>query len=446
MKSNPIKNFFSKDLHIKIFSIIVAIITWFFVMNTITPIESKVFSAPIRFENKQALIDKGYIISNIDSFDNQYVKVTVEATRPSLDELSKDSNRDSIFADVDLSGITVDEDASFPQTFLLSVEPSLPPYLYAHAYTISGYSPSYISVEIDKILSEEKAVSIETTGTIATDYEISSVKQDVENVTVSGPASLMENVARVAAEIDVSNATDNIEATVVPKVYDNYGNEMTDFFTDPDSISVNVYIHKKDTLSIEEPATVGKLPSYLKLKSIDWLPKSVTVTGNEENIAAIDSITLEPVDLSQITGDTTLTRDISSIIEKSGLKLKTSTDKDITIKVSVELVNPVDIVINKEDIKITGLPENKTIELPDTIEISAAGNTNVTSQQLSPTIDVTGLSDGTHDVKLDITVPAGMSIKSDLTVSVVIDTVDAAPDEKDIEVTNEADDDAADIS
>lgn len=430
-KNNIVRDFFSKDLHIKIFSLIVAIIAWFFVMNTITPVETKIFSAPIRFENTKALMEQGYIISNIDSFENQYVEIGVEATRPSLDELSKENNRNAIYANVDLSNINVNENESFPQTFLLRVEPTLPSYLYAHAYTVANYSPAYISVEIDRMLSEDMALEIDTTGSVASDYEISSITADTETVTVNGPASLMNNISKVSAAVDVSKATKNMKLAAAPKVYDKAGNELKDFVVEPEKVSVNVYIHKKDTVNIEEPKTTGVLPPYLRLSSIDWSPKSVMVTGNEENVSALQYITLDPVDLSKITESTTITYDISSVIEKAGLQLKNPNDKDINIKISLELVNPKEITIKSSDIKVTGLPANKTIELPEQTTIDVAGNNNITVQMLSPAVDVTGLSDGSHEVKLNLTAPQGVAIKNNIMINVVIESNETPAEETD---------------
>ena len=48
---------------------------WFLVMNTINPTEIKTFTAPITFENMEALTEKGYIVSNIQDFDSTTVTI-----------------------------------------------------------------------------------------------------------------------------------------------------------------------------------------------------------------------------------------------------------------------------------------------------------------------------------------------------------------------------------
>ena len=50
-----IKNFFTKDIGLKIFSLIMATFMWFLVMNTINPTETRAYNANITFENMMLL-------------------------------------------------------------------------------------------------------------------------------------------------------------------------------------------------------------------------------------------------------------------------------------------------------------------------------------------------------------------------------------------------------
>ena len=52
----------------------------------------------------------------------------------------------------------------------------------------------------------------------------------------------------------------------------------------------------------------------MEISSIDWEPKSVSVAGTSEEVNSVSSIDLPTIDLSKITGNTTLTFDISKNI------------------------------------------------------------------------------------------------------------------------------------
>lgn len=423
-----IKSLFSKDILIKIFSLAVAIITWIGVMNTITPIETKMFSVPVKFENSKVLMEQGYIISNIESFKNYTVDVVIEASRPALDDLSKESNQNAITANIDLKDVKVNENSAFPQSILVSVNPTVPLYLDPHKYTISNYDPSYVTIEIDKMASLEEEVNINTVGKTTDDYEINSITLSNEKVTINGPVSKIEDVAKVAVEIDVTDLTESKVFTVEPKAYDKLGNELNDFVSDPQRITAEVSVHKKNTIDIEEPLTIGELPPYLKLTSIDWSPKQITVIGSNENISSLQSISLEPIDLSVLRGDTTITKDISGIVGKTGLQLKNPNDNNVVISIKLELLDPKEITINSSDIKVMGLPVSKTIELPAQTKIKVSGNSSVSAQSLNPAIDVTGLSDGTHEVNLNLTPPDDVALQNNITLNVTINSVEPNTD------------------
>ena len=98
-----IKGFFAKDLMWKIFSLLIALALWFVVMNTLNPAETKTFTAGLVFTNEQVLEDKNIIITNKAELENTKVSIKVKGTRPALDELSRDANRQQIAAYIDLS-------------------------------------------------------------------------------------------------------------------------------------------------------------------------------------------------------------------------------------------------------------------------------------------------------------------------------------------------------
>lgn len=437
-KNNPIKDFFSKDIHIKIFSLIAAIFAWFVVMNTIEPLETKVFQAPITFENSKDIMEQGYIVSNMDSFNNVNIDVGIEATRSALDDFVRNDAENDLYARVDLSDINIDSEDSFPQTFSLNVVPKLPTYLNSHSYSIISYTPSVVTVEIDKLSSVELGVKVNTTGSPASGYEISGTELSQNTVVVNGPESEIEQAFSVGVNVDVSEVKETRNVTATPVVYDKSGNELSDFVIEPSRINVTVNVAKNGTVTINEPKTTGALPPNLELKSIDWSPKSITLAGPEDKLAEVTNLDVAAVDLSLVSGDTVITRDISQMVKELGLEVKNAKESQIQITVDVELVNPKQITIKDTDIKVIGLPENKSIDLPDKTVVSIAGADTVDVSLLNPTIDVNGLSDGKHSVKLSLTQPNNIAIDNSIVLEVVIKGEDT--DSSPLEVESETED------
>ena len=419
-KNNSLKNFFEKDIHIKLISLAIAIVAWFGVMNAIAPLETKVFSTYVRVDNVKSLASQGYVIYNMDSIAAQAIDIEFEATRPALDSLTKANDAGDLVSVIDVGGISVDESEDFPQEFNINVQPKIPTYLNSSSYTIKAYKPSYLTVVVDKMVSVDKDLSVKTVGEPADDFEVVDVEPDIKTVTIGGTQTQIDKIASVVLNVDCSDISKNTEVKIEPVAYDKNNNEIRNLMIEPNYIGVKVKVQKRADVSINKPLTTGALPNYLELKSIDWSPKKVTVIGDAARVDALKVIDLEPVNLSNIKGDTTITRDISATVKKFGISTKNSKDNNVSITLKFGLVNPINVDLDKSAIKVVGLAEGKTITLPESIKVPIAGVASVDAKTLAPNINVAGLGDGTHNVKLNVTLPPNAAISSDTEVSVTI--------------------------
>jgi YbbR domain-containing protein len=79
-------NFLRKDLSLKILSVLLAIILWFIVSNSVNPLKQTRITVPLAIINKQALVDKGIVITNEKYTKN--VILTVEARENIIQNLT----------------------------------------------------------------------------------------------------------------------------------------------------------------------------------------------------------------------------------------------------------------------------------------------------------------------------------------------------------------------
>ena len=421
--SSKFKKFMSDDIMLKIVSLIIAVFLWFIVMNTINPTEVRNYPASIVFENASVLKEQGLTMVNEGDFEDTKINLRVEATRPALDELSKNNYKNNITAQVDLSKVELDDDQTYPVKVQVPVKPSLPSTLYTYTYDVSSYYPTYVEVEIDRIDSIKRTLRVSTTGSLANGYTADNPVCDVTSVTVTGPASQISNVAVVRAEVDLNDSVGTIVRDVVVKAYDASGNELTNFTSDPATVTVTVPVSKQGTITINQPKTTGTLPSHLEISSID----------------------LPTIDLSKITGNTTLTFDISKNISDAGLQLKNSSSSTVTVNIKTGVTQAKKIQIKNTDINIIGLKEDCVVKLPDSVTAEIGGPDNITAQSLKPSLDLTGLDVGTHKVELKLNLPNYATLKAPVTVDVTIyergqGTTVAPSDENNEQATTENDD------
>ncbi len=412
-----VRNFFSRNLLWKLFSLCVAVFLWFIVMNTINPTEVKTFQASVSLENMSSLTEQGYMISNLKDIEDYSVTIRVEATRPALDELSKSENRNNIRARIDLSRIEINENDEFPKTYSMVVAPSLPSNLYTYSYNIYSYYPTVCEIEVDKAVSKTVPIEIRTDGTPASGYLADDPVSDVTEVTVTGPQHIIDTADKVVAVIDITGEKQDVNENCELIVYDENDTELEGFIIEPESVNVSVNIRKNHTVKIDEPRTVGSLPDYLELVSVDWSPKSIDVISEDEN--AVESVSLPVIDLTQISGSETRVINISDVLENSGLEAE-SGQENITVTINVKLKSGEKYTIPAEAISITGLGAGLEAEVTDDVTVEIGGVDNVNVLSLMPSVDLSGLGEGTHSVTVTLSLPVGSVMSGTVSAEVNI--------------------------
>ena len=390
---------------------------WFIVMNIINPTEIKNFTAPVTFENMDILNENGFVVSNLTDFEDLSISIKVEGTRPALDELSKTENKNNIKAKIDLSKIEINSGDSFPRTYSMIIAPTLPSNSYMYNYDIASYYPTISEIIIDKAGTKTVPVELKTYGSPLSGYVAGKALSDVKEVTVTGPKSEVSKVEKVVATIDITNEKGRVLKNCSMKVYDDSDIPLDNFIVTPESIPVSVEIKKSSTVKIDKPRTTGELPNHLELLSLEWSPKSINVTSSDDSVP--ENITLPPIDLTTINKETTTIIDISDILTRANLETDNNGNK-ITVTIRVGVKSAEEYVIPSNIIKITGLAPNLNVSMPDNVSIEVGGVTNIDVTALAPTIDLSGLEEGKHNVPVKLTLPENAALKDEVTINIEI--------------------------
>ena len=222
-----------------------------------------------------------------------------------------------------------------------------------------------------------------------------------KTVTVTGASSKLEQVAFVRGYVNVSDAKEEVNERITLNVYDANMEEIQGLSIDPAVVDVKVPVtapFKKVPIKLDQ---TGKLPEGTSIASIELEPKEVSVFGPEEELGKLEFLDGIPLDLSEITKDTTIELDVPV---PDGMK-----------KVDPETVKA-KITVGKEDekafedvpIKVTGISEG----LAANISEPEQGSTNMTLYGVSSVldtiqngdfqayIDASGLSEGDHELEL----------------------------------------------
>lgn len=442
-----LKSFFSKNTGWKIGSILLAIILWFFVMNTLNPSETKSYTVPITLINETALAANGYAVLNTEELVNTRVEIRVRATRTALDHLPRQNENDAVQAAIDFAQFDTSRIVSTPQSLVLNINPKIENgFLYT--YEVASLSPANVSVVFDKVQEKEVKLTTNFKGTLDEGYTASIDQISTEEVTVYGPESEFKKLGNVIAEIELKkDQKDDFTAELNPSVFNTNGELLPNFIVEPSEITARISVDYTRKLEILKPETTGTLNSELILKGIDWSPKSLELTGDKEVLDALEPIKLTAIELDKLAGSDIRTYDVAQFINDPRISAKPSSPRVITVTIELAGKDGKNITLNAEDISVNGLSSGLKALMPSQVVFTVFGDqgalANITNSAFKASVDLTDCGEGAAEVPLNITLPDGLEIRGETKVYVYItkaNDTSSSPEKTEIgtEATSEA--------
>lgn len=375
------RRLFDDDTAIKILSIILAVLMWLYVMNEQNPQVTYIIKdVPVKLVN----LDEEKLVLKDESAEFK-VNVKVRGRR----SLVSDLKSDDISAEMNMKGRIEGEN-------LIRVDVVVPPNI-----ELIDVYPREILVTLEAVIEEERPVTVEVTGTTAQGFAARPAQVSPQYVTVKGPRSAVEAVNKVVVYIDVSGKDKPIIGNFPFKVLDKNGKEQKRITFTPQTVEVTVPIVPVANTQII-PNIKGNPPEGYIIRDVRIDPPSIIVTGSEEELANVQSITTEPIDIQDRTSTTTFDVDL---IFPNGI---TSFDEDVrTAKVTVEIekLSETTLNLNSDNVTIEGIASGLSASVEQTQLILTVSGPNsiidkVNENMVKLKIDLTGLTAGEHTVKV----------------------------------------------
>ena len=274
----------NKDNIAKLTALITAIVLWFVVMNEQNPPADVTYQVPLHIRNVQA--------DHFVSQNEEKVDVTVRGPRSVVASAAVDE----FYAYLDMAQLSTG-------SHKVKVHVVVPSSL-----EIVAISPDKCGVTLDKMVRQNRKVELAYSGLATEGVRVDAVKADVEEVVIDGPSLLLDKVANVVAHVDLAGKEQDFSEEAVIRALDSEGKEVTGITITPDKTAIqgkviSVPVSKKVKVSYR---TTGTLPSDLELKGVETNISEVAVSGYLPNVEAVDSLSTEPLNLSNITGSTTV--------------------------------------------------------------------------------------------------------------------------------------------
>jgi len=280
----------------------------------------------------------------------------------------------------------------------------------ATAYGIvKEVSPDSVDVMVDEYISSYRIpVSIQRKGQFPKGYYGAESSLNPSAVTISGPKSIVSQIARVMVDFDVSKlpAQTGLIRTAAPMRFtDALGNAIESNLIDVTSAGVLLHsivveqtMHATKTLPINSQVlTTGTPAAGYEVRSVSATPNILVGAGDEVGVSLLDSLFLEhPVDVTGKSESFTVDVKINKPLELVYL----STDSvtlfvEITPIISARTYDNIKLAIIDQDMKRNTTCDQKSVSVTLTGPSMILGSIKQTA--LTAYVDMSELDDGVHE-------------------------------------------------
>lgn len=404
----------TRNIGLKILSLLIAIIVWIVIVNVDDPVISKDFEdIPVTTINESAIktINKVFTIVEGDK-----VTINVKGKRSLVEDI-KESDLSAI-ADLSLlSPMNVADIVPYVSKYQDDLVLSL------------GNTNNKLKVSLEPLVTRDCQIYFNEEGEVAQNYYIGERTASPNMISVSGAESVVSSIDRVVVDVDVSGRMSSFEVKAIPKVYDKNGDlidpselEFTSYETPIDEVTVSFQLFRTKEVKLNVELK-GEPKNGYELVELKYEPQTIIIAGEQDVLAGISEVVIE-LDITDEYENIEKNVQILDYIDTSILYL-VGEEQTASISVKIEKLEKEEVTIQKDSINVVNLSSNYQMQI-NTERISALIMANsevfksLTVGKLKPYINADGLSIGTQLVELQFANVEGVEIINKPIINVTI--------------------------
>jgi len=345
-----LKNWFLKNIDIKLLSLFLAIILWLYIAGGENPTVENFIDISLTKTN----IGEGLVIKEFPT----NVSVGIKGPKNIINNISSHQ----------INGIVNFSEISKEGLYKLKVEVTPP-----KKTQITRIIPSEIKVEVERVLTKEVEVEYSLIGVPEKGYSLTDEPQfNPSKVKIIGAQSVLENIKQIICTIDISGSKEDLSRKIKVKAVDVNGNEVKEVKIEPDIVEVSISLtrgYPEKQLTVK-PKIIGKPAPGYYISEILSSPDEIKIFGNYSKISNIEFLETIPIDVSGITK--TLSVKVPPSLEE-GLNIVEGEVELIEVTIQVK-----EVIIQKILKNISVVPQNLSpfvsCEIkPEVVDITVEG-------------------------------------------------------------------------
>lgn len=381
----------SKWLYI-LLSILIATAFWMSVRVGEDPeMENRVRGVPVTTTGDRVLENQGLMI---DAVSHDTVTLTWKGSWSDIGQLDKNS----VSVTVDVARI------SEPGTYALDYSINYPATVASSAISLQGSDPEQITVTVSKIYSDTFDIQPVLKGSVASGYQAGEFIVEPESVLISGTQEKVDLIDQVQVVLEQKELKESFAGELPLRLLDAEGRELDHsdlrFTVDKAYVILPVVVVKQIPLSIEFIDGGGATEKNVKY---EIQPKTITVSGPEEDMLHLNELTLGTIDLAQI---------LDTVVKEFPIYLPAELKNVSGIasaRVTVSITGLTTRAFEVKNIELTNVPKGYSASLTTQVRTIVLRGTKkeldkVNTSQIQIVADLSGLSTATGSYNVPVKV------------------------------------------
>ncbi len=352
------RNKLTKNWGLKLGSFLFAAALWIVVTNINDPVSSVRFSdVPVTIKNTDLITGRGQVYEVLDGTD-VIDTVTIYAPRSILDTL----NESNVVATADVAELSS----------LDTIAIRLSTNKYNDKLESINGSIDSVKLKIEEKQTRSLPIRANVTGEVREGYILGDVSTEQNLLRISGPKSVVSQIATVQADVDISGFTNNIDTDASLRLYDADGREIDAAGLERNITKVRVNVEILETKTVPVSFSISGEPAdgYRLTGETDNTHANVVIAGRSAVVQHVEAIEIPEgvIDVSGAAENVVTPVDLKAYLPDGTVLAEDGFDGMIEITVEVGPVVRRTSSVRMEDIRIVGLPAEYEAAIAETEE------------------------------------------------------------------------------
>jgi YbbR domain-containing protein len=277
--------------------------------------------------------------------------------------------------------------------------------------SILDYAPKTVSVAIDRLGERTIRVAVDR-GVVPTGLELGQTTLSDQQVTATGPESLLQQVDRALARVHIDESGIDVHNQVQLVPVDIDGRLVPSIELIPSTVDVDIDVRTLETSKTVpvRPALTGAPATGFEVGEVLVNPAVVTLSGAPDLLSAVTEVTTQPISVAGQRARVTAT---AVLVLPSGTRLSDPSLPAPTV--SIEIREEIGTQTYLVGLLCTGQPSGSAC-LPQLSQVAVTlrGTVNALAAldagTLTVNLDASGLSPGTHQLVPTLAPPSGITL------------------------------------